>query len=149
MRVLLLSMSALSLMACGGSIAASQSVTTEAAVDPGTLPPPAPPATEGTIDRAALDEVLDGGLGRFLQRVETEPHLDAGRFVGFRVTALNGPIFEGVDLAPGDTLTSVNGMPIERPEQALGAWDALRVASELTVEYVREGEARQLRFAIE
>lgn len=150
MRAPLITLLALSLAACGGSIAATQSVQTEAtAPDPMTLPPPAPPAREGTIDRAALDSVLERGLGRFLRRVETEPHLEDGRFVGFRVTALRTELFEGVDLRAGDTVTSVNGMPIERPEQALSAWNGLTVASELTVEYLREGEARQLRFAIE
>jgi type II secretory pathway component PulC len=111
-------------------------------------PPPAPPSTEGTIARAELDAVLAAGLGRFLQRIETEAHVDAGRFVGHRVRALSDGVFAGVDLQPGDTIVSVNGLPIERPEQAMAAWDALRVASELTIEYLRDGEARQLRFAI-
>ncbi len=107
------------------------------------------PRTEGTIDRAELDPVLEAGLGRFLGRVTTEPHLENGRFVGHRLTALRSDLFEGVDLRAGDTLLRVNGMPIERPEQALAAWNALRVASELTIDYLREGERRQLRFAIE
>ena len=112
-------------------------------------PPAAPPARQGTIARAELDGILDAGLGRFLQRVSTEPHLENGRFVGHRITALRGALFEGVDLRPGDTLLRVNGMPIERPEQALAAWNALRVASELTLDLLRDGRERQLRFAIE
>ena len=103
---------------------------------------------EGTIARADLDVVLAQGIGRFLQRVTTEPHLDAGRFVGFRFTEMHSEIFTGIDLRPGDTLLSVNGHSIERPEEAMQIWSALRVASELTVEYLREGERRQLRFAI-
>ncbi|MCZ7677262.1 MAG: hypothetical protein M5U28_00130 [Sandaracinaceae bacterium] len=39
-------------------------------------------------------------------------------------------------------------MPIERPEEALAAWNALRVASELTIDLLRDGARRQLRFAI-
>ncbi len=111
--------------------------------------PPSPPVTEGTIARAELEAVLDQGLGRFLQVVGTEPHLEAGRFVGHRLTELRGRLFERVDLAPGDTLLRVNGMAIERPEQAMAAWNALRVASELTIDYQRDGESRQLRFAID
>mgnify|MGYP001628298153 CR=1 FL=1 len=120
-----------------------------AEVDPGTLPADAPPTREGMIARAELDAVLAGGPGRFLQHVETEPHLVEGRFVGFRLRALRAPFFAGVDLREGDTLVSVNGMPIERPEEALSVWNALGVASELTVELIRDGEPRQLRFAIE
>lgn len=136
------------LVGCGGAAtpdarepAAEASVTAEAR-------PPAPPRSEGTIARAELDQVLAAGIGRFLQRVETEPHLDEGRFVGFRVVALRSELFEGVDLQPGDTLLSVNGMRIERPEEALQVWNALRVASELTIELLREGQRHQLRFAI-
>jgi len=151
MRALLSTVSLAVLLAgCGGSPEPSSRTARAEAVppDPATVPPSAPPASEGSIDRAELDAVLAAGLGRFLQRVRTEPHLDDGRFVGFRLTELRSDVFEDVDLRPGDTLLSVNGMPIERPEEAMQVWDGLRVASELTVEYLREGERHQLRFAI-
>ena len=95
-------------------------------------------------------DVLDGGLGRFLQGVVTEPELADGRFVGFRLVSLypDDERMRAVDLVPGDVITSVNGQSIERPEQALRVWSSLRVASELLVDYRREGEERQLRFAI-
>jgi type II secretory pathway component PulC len=135
------------LVSCGGTPARTVTAVQQ---EPEPEPPPvAPPASEGTIARAELDGMLDAGLGHFLQRVATEPHLDEGRFVGHRVTRLRGDLFGGVDLQPGDTLLRVNGMPIERPEHALAAWNALRVASELTIDLLREGERRQLRFAIE
>jgi hypothetical protein len=133
------------LVACGTPAREPEHAREEAIEEP--APPPL--ESEGTILRAELDAVLEGGLGRFLQHLRTAPHLDEGRFIGHRIVALDeGGIFEGVDLAPGDTLLRINGMPIERPEQALAAWDALRVASELTVDFLREGEARQLRYAI-
>lgn len=131
-------------VACGGAELSSETPSV-----PEPAPSPAPPERRGTIARAELDRVLDAGLGRFLQSVTTEPHLDGRRFVGFRVLELRGELFAGVDLAPGDTIVRVNGMPIERPEQALAAWNALRVASELTLDVLRDGQARQLRFAIE
>lgn len=136
----------LALAACGGAPARTE---TAASAEPEEEePPPAPLSSEGTIARAELDPVLEAGLGRFLQRVSTEPHLDAGRFVGHRITELRGDLFASVDLQPGDTLLRINGMPIERPEEALAAWNALRVASELTIDLMRDGERRQLRYAI-
>ncbi|MBX3245582.1 MAG: hypothetical protein KF901_00190 [Myxococcales bacterium] len=115
-------------------------------------PPPtyASPVTEGTIAREELLPILEAGLGRFLQGVETEPHLDGGAFVGFRLRRLypEDARFAGLDLGPGDTIVRVNASPIERPEQALAVWNGLRVASELVVEYRRDGEERSLRFAI-
>ncbi len=145
MRALVALLALATMVGCGG---APRPVTpTRANVEP--EPPPRAPVVEGTIARAELDAVLDLGLGRFLQRVTTEPHLEQGRFVGHRLTELRTELFDGVDLRPGDTLVRVNGMPIERPEQALAAWDALRVASELTIDFLRDGQQHQLRFAIE
>lgn len=93
--------------------------------------------------------VLEQGIGAFLSRVGVEPDVRDGAFVGFRVTELrDADLFAGVDLAPGDTVTAVNGLPIERPEQAYQAWTSLRVASELTVDVVRGDEVRQIRVPI-
>lgn len=133
---------------CGGAAPGADEPRSEVIPVAEETPPPLSPQTEGTIGRAELDEILAGGFGRFLQRVTTEPHLEDGRFVGFRLTELRTELFAGLDLQRGDTLLSINGLPIERPEEALQAWNGLRVASELTVEYLRAGEQRQLRFAI-
>ena len=106
--------------------------------------------TEGVIARAELVPVLDGGLGRFLQNVETEPTFHQGAFVGFRIVSLfpGEPAFASLDLRPGDTVTRINGKPIERPEQAIAVWEELRTASNLIVDYRRNGESHALRFAI-
>lgn len=127
----------------------------------GSAPPPAPVApvavappppveiAEPVIRRAALDEVLDAGLGAFLGRVSTEPSLDGNHFVGFRLVALrDASLFEGVDLRPGDVILTVNGQSIERPDDAFTAWTGLRVASEITLAVLRDGERRDLRFPI-
>ena len=149
MRVTLPTAFALAFTLGCGAAAPVASEPEVATVDPATVAPTEPPARQGTISRAELDPILAAGLGRFLAHLGTEPHLDDGRFVGFRVTELRSDIFAGVDLQVGDTLVSVNGAPIERPEQALEVWNGLAVASELTIEYLRDGQAEQLRFAIE
>lgn len=107
-------------------------------------------ATTGVIARAELLPVLDEGLGRFLQNVQTEPSFHKGAFVGFRIVSLfpGEPAFASLDLRPGDTVTRINGKPIERPEQAIAVWEELRTASDLVVDYRRDGEAHALRFAI-
>ncbi|MGB5349614.1 MAG: hypothetical protein WBN10_08440 [Polyangiales bacterium] len=106
--------------------------------------------TEGVIARTALLPVLDDGLGRFLQNVETQPAFHKGAFVGFRILSLfpGEPAFASLDLRPGDTVTRINGKPIERPEQAIAVWEDLRTASNLIINYRRDGEAHALRFAI-
>lgn len=146
-RMILLLMVLAMLEGCGGSDAVRRP-----AAAPPSPPVEAPPPREpsGLIARAELTLVLEGGLGRFLQGVETQPELANGRFVGFRLVSLypEDPRFREIELAPGDVIVRVNGEPIERPEQALAVWNSLRVASELWIEYLRGDERRELRFPI-
>jgi type II secretory pathway component PulC len=106
-----------------------------------------PAAALRVLSRSAVRAAVAQGLGAFLQHVELddEPVLASGRFHGFRIAALRGAEWwKGVDLAEGDVVTSVNGFPIERPEQAQTAFDSLAVASELRVAYERNGQPREL-----
>lgn len=109
-------------------------------------------AGQTTIARAQLAIVLDGGLGRFFARVQTEPARENGRFVGFRIVALESALAAndaaGVGVRAGDVVVRVNGQSIERPEQALAVWEGLRVASTLAIEYLRAGQRREARFEI-
>ncbi len=116
----------------------------------GSLEPAYPRVSTGSISREELLPVLDDGLGRFLQNVEIEPAFHKGTFVGFRVVSLfpGDPVFASLDLRPGDTVTRINGRPIERPEQAAAVWENLRTAHNLVVDYRRGGEKHALRFAI-
>ncbi len=135
--------SAFVVVACG-SAAPPPAATPIAAA-----PPPPVEVHEPMIARAALDEVLDAGLGAFLGRVTTAPHMDGSHFVGFEIVELrDAPLFEGVDLRPGDVVLAVNGQSIERPDDAFTAWTGLRVASEITIAVLRGGERRDLRFPI-
>jgi type II secretory pathway component PulC len=133
--------------ACGGAATprASAPVANSATAAP---PPPLP---EHTIARSLIRATVARGLGAFLQRVELddEPVFTGGKFHGFRISALHDPPFwSGVDLKPGDVVVSVNGLPIERPEQALAAFDALQTAPELRVAYERQGHALALVYPI-
>ena len=139
------------LLGCGGASSDPEPTTptpTTAEAEP--APAYEPPVTSGTILRAELAPVIDAGLGRFLQGVVTEPHMEGGDFVGFEIVSLypDDPRFARLELQPGDVVTRVNGQSIERPEHALAVWSSLRVASQLLVEFRHEGEAKELRFEI-
>ena len=70
------------------------------------------PAPPGALWRKDVDEVLDAGLGKFLQRAELRPQLPEGTFVGFRVLELRPPAWwQGVDLLPGDVINPRTPMP--------------------------------------
>jgi len=133
-------------VACGGEAARpAQSA-------PKALPAPAPAKAAlpaGTLSRADVNAVLDAGFARFLQTLEVEPALDAGRFRGWTIVELRPvPLWSEVDLKSGDVVTSVNGLPIERDTEAFDAFESLRNAPELTVAYARAGTERRLSYRI-
>ena len=110
-----------------------------------------PTAPDHKLPRSAVREVVAQGLGSFLQYVELsdQPVFVAGKFHGFRIANLRGTVFwQGVDLKPGDVVVSLNGFPIEHPEQAATAFDSLDVASEIHVGIERDGQPHDLVYAI-
>ena len=140
-------------VACGGTSEATKPAKTATPPTPSanvaapqTLPTPA-----YTLRRSTVREALKspGVLFQYVV-LDTHPVFLAGKFHGFRVAELRGgpEDWGGIDLKPGDVVTSVNGFPIERPEQAIEAFQSLSVASELRVDLEREGEQRSLRWAI-
>lgn len=134
-------------LACGGA-PPTPTAPTPAAVEATEPRAAAPRPTPGpVIQRAALDAVLDRGLGNFLRFVLTEAHVEDGRFVGFRLLALRGVASQSA-LQPGDTIERINERPVERPEQAVAVWSALREAPELRIQYLRDGETKALRYPI-
>ena len=107
------------------------------------------PAPPGALWRKDVDEVLEAGLGKFLQRADLRPELHEGTFVGFRIVELRPPAWwQGVDLVPGDVITRVNDKPIEQPTDAHAAFEALRKSDKLVVSYLREGQPRELVYSI-
>ncbi len=144
-RLALAALGLVTLVGCGGS--APEPVTArEARREPRA---PLVVSRPGTIARAELDAVLERGPGAFLARLAVEPELEAERFVGFRITELRDPaLFGSGELRAGDVVVSINAHAIERPDDAFEIWSALRVASELAVRLVRDGEPVELRYPI-
>jgi general secretion pathway protein C len=145
------------LAACGGGVSATANVAAPSTAQPASPAAPAAPvaaaepAPDHALRRSAVRGVVQIGLGYFLQKVVLDDHpvMQDGRFHGFRIAALRDSAFwRGVDVKPGDVIVRVNGLPIEHPEEALEAFRSLEVASELRVEYERDGKPRELRYAI-
>lgn len=112
-------------------------------------PQPAAAVVGGQLLRADVERVVDAGLGRFLGHVVLEPSLSAGRFKGWSIVELvPRSLWGGVDLQPGDVVTKVNGMAIEREAEAFDAFQAVRQAPALEITYLRQNQPRTLRFTI-
>jgi type II secretory pathway component PulC len=138
--------SALGLAACGGSSPAPSTAPVAKKQAPA---PVAPSRPKGTLKRTEVVAFVNAGFWNFLQQVEVQPSLDDGRFRGWLIVALKPPDFwQGVDLAPGDVVTSVNDLPIERETEAFDAFQSLKTAPALHVAYVRSGAARRISYQI-
>ena len=116
--------------------------------------PEAPPGKGergGTIARAKLLAILDGGPGNFLRQVEVAPRMDGERFVGWQLVQLidrSGPLGV-VDVVPGDVLLAVNGKPLSRPDQLQTIWDSLRTANTLKAQLWRGDSKFELEYKID
>ncbi len=136
----------LSVSACGGALPETDHPPTQATEE---AAPPVDSAPPGSLWGSDVRAVVDAGLGRFLGNIDVEPVVSEGRFRGFRLLELRpAEAWTGVDLRPGDVVTSLNGMPIERETQAYDAFVALKTAKEIRVRYERSGEVRELVFSI-
>lgn len=97
-------------------------------------------ATPTQLTRALIEQTVSEGLGAFLSRVEVTPVVNGRRFVGFRLESaedLASWRAAGADLRVGDVVQQINGQTIERPEQALWAFEQLRIARGIEVVGVR------------
>ena len=126
---------------------------TPAAAAPAPVAPTAPPgpgARTMTIARAKMIAAIDAGPGAFLHGFEVAPVMVGEKFAGWRlVRVLDGEHrFDGLDVAPGDVLIDVNGMPVSEPDQLSSLFESLRGAHEIVCNLVRGGARFQLRVAI-
>jgi type II secretory pathway component PulC len=137
------------LAGCGGSSPPPESPKPRVAAAEASPPPPSEPQPKDKVARASVDAALKAGLGKFLANLDVEPHLEQGKFVGWKIVELRGSMWEGVDLKVGDIVTRVNGFKIEREHEANAAFKSLAVASEIRVNLIREGQPTEVRFAIE
>jgi type II secretory pathway component PulC len=109
----------------------------------------APRPPRGALFREDVNAVIDGGFPQFLQRVEVEPRLVQGQFRGWNIVNLSPREFwSGVDLKPGDIVTRVNGLPIERETEAFDVFESLKESDSLRVAFQRDGQDRLLEYRI-
>jgi hypothetical protein len=106
-------------------------------------------ALTGAVARPDLLDVLGRSVGDFLRLVEVEQELGDGGFVGWRITSLPQRTPAWLDVQRGDVVTAVNGMPVERPDDAQAIWETLQVASEVRIDLTRAGERRSVRIPVE
>ncbi len=111
--------------------------------------PAAPRPPQGALFRDDVNALIEQGFPQFLQRVEVEPRLVEGQFRGWTIVNLSPSDFwSSVDLKPGDIVTRVNDLPIERETEAYDAFESLKQSDALRVAFQRGGQSRLLEYRI-
>ena len=114
-----------------------------------SFPPPLPARLQaGDIAREDLLQVLEAGVPKFLSQVEVRAEKQGGRFVGWRLMAVEFESSSNTVLRPGDLVLRVNQHSLERPEQFMQVWESLQGATEIVIEIVRGDQPSEIRFTI-
>ena len=103
---------------------------------------------EPKIVRSDLDELLAQGPAYVLAMVQSDSHKAYGRFVGFRIVSFRVDIDPCIDLREDDVVTLVNGKSIERPEHYFEVFEALKSATEVRFDILRDGAPLALTYPV-
>lgn len=130
-------------MALGASAHAAEPVITQ-------TPPQDGIVAAGQISKAQLAQTVAKGPQQFIAGLQVRPVMQGKRFRGFELTGIRpqSPLAGSVHIRPGDVIISVNGAPVERPDQFMKLWDALPTAKQVDVKLRRAGHAMVYRWTI-
>src|SRR6187431_2492898 len=132
-----------------GAAPEAPAVAPKAVAKAPAAPKPVARPPQGSLYREDVNALIERGFPAFLQRVEVEPRLVDGQFRGWSIVQLSPSDFwSGVDLKPGDIVTRVNGLPIERETEAYDAFESLKHSDALRVAFQRDGQSRLLEYKI-
>ena len=94
------------------------------------------------VSRTRLDAVLKEGPPWLLSRVQMEEVLRKNKFIGWRITQFPSE-WDSSGLRPGDVVSQVNGVALEKPDDLWDAWVAVSGAKEIHVAYERDGKGAE------
>lgn len=101
------------------------------------------------IPRETVDHSV-GNLSQLLTQMRAIPNIQNGRTNGFALSEIEpGSVFDEMGFEEGDVLRSINGQPLTDPSQAMSMMNALRNASQITVQVLRDGELVTLTYQIQ
>ena len=99
---------------------------------------------ERTMERSALTLLADNS-SFMLRDARLIPARENGVLVGVRTYGFrDGSVLAALGLRAGGTITSINGLPVGSPQQALEAYAALRGSDRLVIALIRRGQAQTL-----
>jgi len=168
---ILLSLLLVLLVGCGGAqVQSDEGPTQDPPRDaPNAVVPSGPPVLVDEVGRGQgveSGELVDGStslsrgmVGEFMKRgpafaltqVVVEPVHGASGFVGFKVVSASREAQEFLrpHVKTGDVITHLNGVRVERPDDYLRAWNALKDTSVIRIDFVRDNEPSVATWAVQ
>lgn len=104
--------------------------------------------TEAEIDRSLVNELLSDPT-KFIRSVRVRPHRQGGKVTGYKLRRFraDSPLAL-LGAQKGDIIHSVNGVDLTSVDKALGAYQNMRSANDLTFSITRAGKPVDLKISI-
>ena len=100
------------------------------------------PEPDWSISRDDYETTIKQGLQKVMRWYFVKPAYKGSAFVGYQVVQIYNERLEKGPLLKGDVLISINGLPIERPEQALPIWRGLLGQKGVRINLIRGGKEK-------
>jgi general secretion pathway protein C len=95
-------------------------------------------------------DMLVSNPQQFSDLVKVAPRSEGGRFIGYEIqSGRDQALFDRLGLAPGDVVTSVNGISLDSPAKALGILRTLVGADDVRVDILRNGVPESLVISVQ
>jgi general secretion pathway protein C len=104
--------------------------------------------TESEIDRSLVNELLADPT-KFIRSVRVRPYRQGGKVTGYKLRRFrqDSPLAL-LGARTGDIIHSVNGVDLTSVDKALGAYQNMRNANDLTFQVTRQGKPVELKVSI-
>ncbi|MBU4054293.1 MAG: hypothetical protein KKA41_07975 [Proteobacteria bacterium] len=113
-----------------------------------SMSPAVPQSQKVSLDRAEIDNALEN-VTDLMQQVKVMPNFDNGSPDGFRLSGIKtDSLVRKMGLRNGDVITGVNGNPIRTMEDAMGFYQQLSGAPNVSLQIKRRGRERNIEFNI-
>lgn len=107
---------------------------------PGAALPSSQPPTGRTVSRQLVDQVL-ANPEQLYRDVRLMPAMVDGRMTGFRAHWVkDGSLISTLGLKAGDTITKVNGLPLDNLQRVISLMQVLTTTGRFEVELERNGQ---------
>lgn len=102
------------------------------------------------INKAYKNKIISADLGQVLQSARLEPNITQGKVLGFRFSFIRAnSVFSMLGFKKEDTITSVNGTPLNDPGRAIQLLSSLKQASSIRIKFLRAGSLKSALYIVD